>query len=58
MKYENRILDKDTLNYIHDEITKLEIDHWNKYRNCNEYARAKDMAYREVVRILTNVLNK
>ena len=43
---------------IYRSNNTLENNHWNKYCNCNEYLKNQNMAYREVLRILTNMLNK
>ncbi len=58
VEYKNRLLDSNTLDYIVDELAALEVDNWNKYHNCNEYARGKDRAYSEIGRILADALNK
>jgi hypothetical protein len=58
IKYKKILLDRDTLNYIHEEVTKLEMENWSKYRCRDEFSKGKDLAYREVVRVLSNVLNK
>lgn len=47
--------DKDVLNHIYDKVAGL----INKnFQPNSEYARVKDLAYREVLRILTGELNK
>jgi hypothetical protein len=58
IRYRDLILDKDTLDYIHQEVTKLEIDNWDKYHHESEYSRGKNIAYREIVRSISNVLNR
>jgi len=49
---------RDAFEDIHKLVTQLEIDNWNKYHDENEFDKGKSRAYREVVRILTNELNK
>jgi hypothetical protein len=49
IKYKKLLSDRDTLNYIHDEVTKLEMENWNRYGHRNGYSRGKNLAYREVV---------
>jgi hypothetical protein len=51
------LFDKDTVEYVHNEITRLEINNWDIYHNETEYAKGKNMAYRECARILTTKLN-
>lgn len=51
------LFDKYTVEYIHDEITQLEINNWDLYHNETDYAKGKNMAYRECARILTTILN-
>ena len=49
---------REAFEYIHKLVTQLEIDNWNKCHDENEFDKGKSRAYREVVRILTNELNK
>ena len=51
------LFDRVTVEYIHNEITQLEINNWNIYHTETDYARGKNMAYRECARILTTILN-
>ena len=51
------MFDKDTVEYIHTEIMKLEINNWNLFHDETDYAKGKNMAYRECARILTTILN-
>lgn len=51
-------LDKRTLNYVYDEVAVLIKQNWDTFHNNCEYAKAKDMAYRDMIRILTDILNK
>jgi hypothetical protein len=53
------LLDKITLDYVYDEIAKL-IVHNFQINNCQivgDYSRGKDLAYKEVLRIITDILN-
>ena len=43
---------------IHKLVTLLEIDNWNKCHTESEFILGKDRAYRDVIRILSNELNK
>lgn len=57
IRYNKLLLDRDTLNYIHDEVTKLEMENWNRYAHRNGNSKGKNLAYREVIRIISNILN-
>ena len=49
--------DRDTLEYIHNEITKLEIANWNKFHNETDFAKGMDIGIRDCARIITSILN-
>jgi hypothetical protein len=51
------LFDKDTVEYIHKEITRLEINNLNLYHGETDFTKGKNMAYRECARILTTILN-
>jgi hypothetical protein len=48
-------MDRKTLEYIYDEVSKLIMKNFDEGIGST---MAKDMAYRDVLRIITNILNK
>ena len=56
-------LDRATLEYVQDEIDKLIVRNFeNNYRKKTDaldlYSRGKDYAFKEVSRVIANILNK
>ena len=43
---------------VHKLVTQLEVTNWDKSDKEDEFTLGKDRAYREVIRILSNELNK
>ncbi|MFZ0511676.1 MAG: hypothetical protein WAM14_08730 [Candidatus Nitrosopolaris sp.] len=46
-----------TIDYVYDEVSKLIMNNYEEGID-NVYGRAKDNAYRDVLAILTRILNK
>ena len=54
------ILHRETLDYVYNEIIKLIIHNFdvNNGQIIGEYCRGKDTAYKDMLRIITDILNK
>jgi hypothetical protein len=49
--------DRYTLEFVQNEIVKLEILNWNQYKNETEYSMGENMGDRNCARILSDILN-
>jgi hypothetical protein len=49
--------DKFTLDYIFKEISRMEMKNYERWENKDDFAKGKNYAYRECIRLLTSILN-